>query len=112
MVGRIFWRKEVGTKSRKCSNIFFGNLLLENIDLKFLDDINKNKYSVCDFGCACGELTKLLYDKLPDCNVCGLDVSSSAVKEAKKLFPEVEFKQENILKTVELFDVIFCSNVL
>jgi 2-polyprenyl-3-methyl-5-hydroxy-6-metoxy-1,4-benzoquinol methylase/glycosyltransferase involved in cell wall biosynthesis len=106
--GEKKWEQNQGN----AQTFFFGNLLLENIDLKFLDDINKNKYSVCDFGCACGELTKLLYDKLPDCNVCGLDVSSSAVKEAKKLFPEVEFKQENILKTVELFDVIFCSNVL
>ena len=83
--GEKKWEQNQGN----AQTFFFGNLLLENIDLKFLDDINKNKYSVCDFGCACGELTKLLYDKLPDCNVCGLDVSSSAVKEAKKLFPEV-----------------------
>lgn len=91
---------------------FFANILLENIDLHFLEDINKNKYSVCDFGCACGELTKLLHDKLFNCDVYGLDVSSAAVQEAKKLFPGVEFKQKDILESSEYIDTIFCSNVL
>lgn len=50
--------------------------------------------SVLDVGCGSGRVSKLLHERGFD--VVGIDVSESLVEQARSLFPEIEFRVEDV----------------
>jgi len=68
----------------------------------------QNVNSILDWGCGIGGGTDVI-GRLINKKVTGLDISTSAIKKAKELFPEYEFISEKLNKK---FDVIVNSNCL
>lgn len=102
------WRKNGGSEQ----TYFFAEIMLQYINKQYIEDIKNEEYSICDFGCAYGELTALLNKEMFQCNVCGVDVSRSAIEHARNKFPDIKFEVGNIFENIKKYDVIFCSNVL
>lgn len=94
-------------------SLFFGQMTINNLPDWFVAYVKFNKLSICDFGCALGQVTKLLAETFPDSYVTGQDISMIAIKQAKKLFPELNFTYRDLLQsTQEKYDIIFSSNLL
>jgi ubiquinone/menaquinone biosynthesis C-methylase UbiE len=55
----------------------------------------KGKGQICDMGCGPGHIARFLHDA--GTNVFGLDLSSRMVEEARRLNPEISFRQGNML---------------
>ncbi len=63
-----------------------------------------------DFGCGNGVLTDVVRQALPDWEVCGVDISACAVRNARSRYPLCEF-----LEATEIdrkFDLVFTHHVL
>ena len=50
---------------------------------------------VCDIGCGPGHVARYLYER--GVKVCGIDLSSEMIEQAKQLMPGIEFKQGNMM---------------
>jgi ubiquinone/menaquinone biosynthesis C-methylase UbiE len=55
----------------------------------------KGKGEVCDMGCGPGHVARFLHDQ--GTNVFGLDLSSRMLEEARRLNPDISFRQGNML---------------
>jgi 2-polyprenyl-3-methyl-5-hydroxy-6-metoxy-1,4-benzoquinol methylase len=55
----------------------------------------KDKGAICDMGCGPGHIARFLHDA--GTNVFGLDLSSRMIEEARRLNPEISFRQGNML---------------
>lgn len=105
------WRERSGNHQTQ----FFGKVLLSLMPSWLCNDIFERSMSICDWGCAEGQITHLLKEKFRSSDVTGIDVSSHAIAKAKELFPECIFRQENWLDLTEVdstYDVIIASNIL
>lgn len=77
----------------------------------FIENI-KGK-NVLDMGCGCGESTSYLAKK--GLNVIGIDFAENMLLEAKKLYPDLTFENQNILSTSfddQSFDGIVLTYVI
>jgi ubiquinone/menaquinone biosynthesis C-methylase UbiE len=61
----------------------------------------KGQGAICDMGCGPGHIARFLHDA--GTNVLGLDLSSRMIEEARRLNPEISFRQGNML-TLDLPD--------
>jgi ubiquinone/menaquinone biosynthesis C-methylase UbiE len=61
----------------------------------------KGQGAICDMGCGPGHIARFLHDA--GTNVFGLDLSSRMIEEARRLNPEISFRQGNML-TLDLPD--------
>ena len=70
--------------------------------------------SLLDFGCGLGYFTARLKSELPELvRVVGVDVSPTAISKAALMFPEIEFRFDNIpISGGEDFDVVVIKDVL
>lgn len=70
--------------------------------------------TVCDWGCAMGDGTEVLAHALPAAHWTGIDFAASAVDEARRTVPSVEFACRDLLEEPGAleFDAVFSSNVL
>jgi SAM-dependent methyltransferase len=102
---------------KKKSN--YSNYEKINFDMQFkhiIRFVKKRKVSgkFLDAGCAMGFLTSIMLPYFKE--VHGCDISSFAIKKAKKLYPNVRFKIVNIEKSLpyrdNFFDCIVASDVL
>jgi ubiquinone/menaquinone biosynthesis C-methylase UbiE len=57
--------------------------------------LTRSKGRVCDAGCGPGEVARFLKDLAVD--ACGLDVSERMLEEARRLSPDIEFNQGDML---------------
>jgi 2-polyprenyl-3-methyl-5-hydroxy-6-metoxy-1,4-benzoquinol methylase len=75
---------------------------------EFLTPFVTANHQAIDLGCGTGRLTKLISDL--GMNVSGIDLDEHMIKEAKKSYPYLEFKVENMLDSIEnkRFDLITC----
>jgi ubiquinone/menaquinone biosynthesis C-methylase UbiE len=55
----------------------------------------KGQGAICDMGCGPGHIARFLHDA--GTNVFGLDLSSRMIEEARRLNPEISFRQGNML---------------
>ena len=55
----------------------------------------KGQGAICDMGCGPGHIARFLHDQ--QTNVFGLDLSSRMIEEARRLNPEISFRQGNML---------------
>ena len=76
----------------------------------------KGNIILLDFGCGPGIILKLIYEKNPSGKYIGLDVSSSVLERARKIFPEGNFYEINDGEKLPLednsVDFIFSSEVI
>ena len=79
---------------------------------QIIQQINWKKKKVVDVGCGTGNFAFLASKQ--GANVLGIDFSAIAIKTAKKNFsnPNLEFKQMNVFKLNEKFDVIVSMGTL
>lgn len=91
---------------------FFLNLLLENLPFELIKQLEEEKWSICDAGCAEGDGTNLLANKFNNLDVVGIDFSNEAISKAKEYYPNVDYAQGDIKNLPQNYDVIICSNVL
>jgi trans-aconitate methyltransferase len=90
------------------------------------DDIKKNKVievlgllnlpetgKALDFGCGNGVFTNIIKKALPKWDVYGVEISSIAVKNAKKKFPDCNFFEiSEAEKHLKSFDFLFSHHVI
>lgn len=74
------------------------------LDRQLLDrfaDRVRNAGLACDLGCGPGQVARYLHDH--GVAVCGLDLSSAMIEQARRLNPGIEFRQGD-MKTLQLAD--------
>lgn len=77
-----------------------------------IEEINDEKLTVCDLGCAKGDALPVLERILPKANLVGADYSAVAIEEARKLHSRFSFEVQDVLHMTKTYDVVFCSNVI
>lgn len=102
------WESNLGREQTK----FFAEIAVDNLPDWLTNNINTNKYTVCDVGCAEGDAVPVLNNKLYKTRVSGIDFSAEAIEKAKQNYPNYEFNQGAIEDIEKNYDVLFCSNVL
>lgn len=111
-----YWNKRFSNNWTEFGGIeqtkFFADLALKNIPRQLIKEIKKNKYSICDAGCAEGQGAEEFKKAFPNSNVFGFDFSKIAINLAQKKISNISFFVENINKLNKKFDVIYCSNTL
>jgi len=72
--------------------------------LEFVESIKKisSEEKILDIGCATGNLTELLGEKIG--NVVGIDLDKELLKEAKDKHPNLNFENMNMLEVNEKFE--------
>jgi ubiquinone/menaquinone biosynthesis C-methylase UbiE len=76
----------------------FGELQHKPLDRQLLDRFAasvRDMGLVCDLGCGPGHVARYLHER--GVQVCGVDLSSAMVEQARRLTPAVEFHQGNML---------------
>ena len=74
---------------------------------RFADD-RKGKGAICDMGCGPGHVARHLHEAGAD--VFGLDLSAGMLAEARRLNPDISFRQGNML-ALDLADASFAGIV-
>ncbi|PJE57926.1 MAG: hypothetical protein COU81_03425 [Candidatus Portnoybacteria bacterium CG10_big_fil_rev_8_21_14_0_10_36_7] len=75
----------------------------DSLDIKLTIQLLK-EYSpfdyICDFGCGLGYFLDILKKETgsSECRALGYDISPTALKKAKKIFPEYSFKKLDLMK--------------
>lgn len=73
----------------------YDELQYKPLDRQFLDEFAARvKGEVCDLGCGPGHVARYLWEQ--GVQVCGIDLSSSMVGEARRLNPGIKFEQGNM----------------
>ena len=93
----------------------YAKSLLDHLPEWIVEDIKKQHLSICDWGCAEGQGVKVYSEHFLDNEICGVDVSKSAIKNASIRFPDNEFIVEDWLAgstSVKQYDVVITSHVL
>lgn len=91
-------------------SLFFYTLATANLPEWLREDVVKNSLSVCDLGCAEGEGTDALSRYFGGLSVTGTDISSEALKTARKRYPACSFVHGDISSLEGEYDLIFSSN--
>lgn len=63
---------------------------------RFADEV-RGKGRACDIGCGPGQIAAWLYDHCDLTDVIGVDLSANFIAEARKLHPQIEFQQGDML---------------
>lgn len=103
------WEKNHGDEQSK----YFSELAMDMLPKWFVKNVIKNKYTVCDLGCAEGDAVPALRRKFVGSKVIGIDISSNAIRKASQKYEDTEFKVGDLFcDNPEKYDVVFCSNVI
>lgn len=94
--------------------IFFANTLCNMLPQWMIDEFRGNKYSVCDLGCADGDALPIWNDIFRGCSVCGEDFAASAIRNARKKYPEFMYLVSDIMQPEgkRQYDVVISSNTV
>jgi SAM-dependent methyltransferase len=93
----------------------YGELLKEHLPGFFFQEMCREQMTVCDWGCAEGEAVAYLSQLYPELDISGVDVSATAIDNARKKYPSLKFAAENWLdpnRELPAYDVVFTSHVL
>jgi SAM-dependent methyltransferase len=61
--------------------------------------------TICDLGCGVGQVAAYLHGR--GASVCGIDLSTEMIKQARRLNPDVAFRQGNMLELTGVADDSF-----
>jgi hypothetical protein len=97
-------------------SIFFSLLTIDNLPSWFIELIKNESLSVVDWGCAEGDGTNVLASFFTRSEIHGIDFSLEAINRAKEKYPNINFKNENLLDDKYIFkknyDILYSSNTL
>lgn len=104
------WDKAEGAEQ----TAYFAELAEQLLPEWFIKNVRKSELQICDLGCAEGNAEKTLIKLFPKSKIVGIDISKSAIEKAQSKYPFAEYRVGDIFKRDEnnLFDVVFCSNVI
>lgn len=102
------WQSRHGDKQSE----YFYSILVHWIPAAVQSEIRSNKYSVVDFGCAQGEGTELFARAFPESRVTGVDISTEAIKIARKKNKQASFLAVDLTTHPDEWDVMITSNTL
>lgn len=94
---------------------FFSQIALEELPAWFVALAAKERWSICDWGCAQGDGTKVLADFFRDSEVTGVDFSAEGIEKARRAYgSHCRFIADDFLQheAGAKFDVLFSSNTL
>ena len=93
---------------------FHGEVLLRHLPEWLVSEINQQKLSICDWGCAEGDAVNIFTSRFPANRVCGVDFAAPAIESAKKNYPGCKFFCQNWLtdSVGEKYDIIYSSHTL
>ena len=74
--------------------MYFADIARKAFPDWFTRELNRNNWTVTDWGCAEGEGTALLAKAFPNCAFKGIDFSHTAVEKARNKFPAWILKLE------------------
>lgn len=116
---KSYWDDRFATDWESCEgreqSRFFAQLAIEHLPSWFGRAVAAGKMSICDWGCAEGDGTDILGTFFGREKVTGVDFSETAIKKARELYSDLEFKQEDWLSDYtqnKQYDVVFSSNTL
>jgi trans-aconitate 2-methyltransferase len=71
----------------------------------------ENPEKIMDVGCGPGNSTNVLSIRWPESEIIGIDNSASMIESARKNYPEMEWKVEDVtrMETEEKYDIIFSN---
>ena len=78
----------------------------------FLEKFDIN--SIVEFGCGLGKTTNYIKkNTTKDIDILGIDISQTAIDKAKKMYPSLEFKVDNVTNILRYheFECIFFSSI-
>ncbi len=91
----------------------------DKLTVEIIDCIEKYLFAeakVIDIGCGVGDLLAEAHKRQSGINVSGLDFSGKAIEGARRSFPDGNFVQHIIEKSLPFescfYDVVFCTDVL
>jgi glycosyltransferase involved in cell wall biosynthesis len=95
-------------------SIFFSKIAVDNLPGWVKTEIARKEYEFCDWGCAFGDGTKFLKNRLNISNVTGVDFAESAIRVACKTYPDINFVADDYTKrsAAVKYDILFSSNTL
>jgi len=93
--------------------LFFYRLALDLLPAWLTRQMQAEKLSICDWGCATGEGTSMLAQTFSG-SVTGIDFAERAIIKAKQRFSLPRFLSIDLMSSSwdEVVDVLFCSNTL
>lgn len=104
------WEEHFGREQ----SIFFSDVAANYIPAWLTDQINEQKLTMCDWGCAQGDGTQNLAKRLQLPDLVGVDFSSEAIAKATAAYPQCKFLCDDFLgeSTSPAWDILFSSNTL
>jgi len=109
-----FWN-EWNTKHRGIEQVMHldpATIRRRDTVLHWIEDLRLPQPRILDLGCSTGWLTAQLAQYGP---VVGTDISDASIREAKELYPDIEFECGNFMKAEprrEMFDIVVAVDVL
>ncbi|RZM22253.1 MAG: methyltransferase domain-containing protein, partial [Pedobacter sp.] len=105
------WESREGPRQSR----FFSHIAIENLPPWLLKEINRNSYSLVDWGCAQGDGTDVWASYMDSEHISGVDFSAVAIEQAMQRYPAIRFIAQDWVANRscgEQFDVVFSSNTL
>lgn len=112
-----YWNKRFDTdwnmNGGEKQSVYFANVLCKLLPQWIKNEIVKERYSVCDMGCATGDGTNAFSIEL-GIRVDGADFSKNAVECAASKYVDSSFFECDVTSISDNinYDVVLCSNVL
>ena len=107
------WDANVELRSNElCHSTDFSyhNIILPWV-IKNATEIEYCDASILDVGCGCGYLTNVLFSNVSK-NITGIDISKNSIRIAKKLYPHIEFYEENIFSYISKRKIQLCLSIM
>ena len=106
---RSFEKYDGGIQSLQWTSYKSAALRFANL----VKDVNLDNRSVLDVGCGFGDLVPFIASKTLHFEYTGVDLMNEFIAEAKKRYPEFEFKAADFFsQSLGTFDIVFCSGAL
>lgn len=105
------WEANFGREQSR----FFSDIALEKMPDWFVRLAAEKRWSICDWGCAQGDGTKVLADFFRNSEVIGVDFAAEGIEKATEAYGnDCQFISDDFLRqeTSLKYDVLFSSNTL
>lgn len=117
---KIYWdqrfEQDWASKHGPRQSRFFSTIAIDNLPHWLLAHIRHAQCTFADWGCAVGDGTAVWKEVLGANQITGIDFSASAIRQARQVYPALEFIQADWLhcdaRATPRFDVLFSSNTL
>ena len=111
-----YWEKQFSSfceiQMKLAQANFFYNTFATLLSNEFINLLNSECKSCCDFGCGLGNFTDKLHNVFHNMQIYGVDYSFNAIKYATSHFKNTDFLNLDYRQMQSNFDIIVTSNTL